>query len=255
VLPPIDGKGIGVPSYDTDPGDADWTPEVPASSLTEDDGATFGKRELIPHLDTKLLRLSLKLMRSSVLDVEEFIAQRLAYKFGITEEKVFLLGTGNQQPLGLFVADANGIDTSRDVTASASTSFSADDLISVKYSVKQAYQMRGTWVLSREAVKRTRKLKDGVGQYLWTQGLSGQPDEILDRPYVMSEYVPSTYTTGLYVALFGDISFYWIGDSLDFETQVLNELFALTNQVGLLARKETDGMPVLAEAFARLKLA
>ena len=34
----------------------------------------------------------------------------------------------------------------------------------------------------------------------------------------------------------------------------LDELFALKNQVGWVGRKETDGMPVLAEAFSRLKL-
>jgi hypothetical protein len=35
----------------------------------------------------------------------------------------------------------------------------------------------------------------------------------------------------------------------------LDELFAATNQVGLVIRSETDGMPVLAEAFARVTLA
>ncbi len=34
--------------------------------------------------------------------------------------------------------------------------------------------------------------------------------------------------------------------------QRLAELYAATNQVGFIARKETDGMPVLEEAFARL---
>jgi HK97 family phage major capsid protein len=104
-------------------------------------------------------------------------------------------------------------------------------------------------------VKRARKLKDGNSQYLWSPGLSGQPGTILDRPYVMSEYVPDTYTTGLYVAAVGDFSYYWIVDSLDMEIQRLDELFALKNQVGMVVRKETDGMPVLSEAFARLKLA
>ena len=33
------------------------------------------------------------------------------------------------------------------------------------------------------------------------------------------------------------------------------ELYAESNQIGLIARMETDGMPVLAEAFVRVKLA
>jgi HK97 family phage major capsid protein len=91
---------------------------------------------------------------------------------------------------------------------------------------------------------------------VWGGGIvGGNAATIMERPYRMSEYVPSTYTTGLYVAIVGDFSFYYIADSLNLEIQRLGELFSLRNQVGLLARKETDGMPVLEEAFSRLKLA
>jgi len=37
--------------------------------------------------------------------------------------------------------------------------------------------------------------------------------------------------------------------------QRLVELYAATNQVGFVGRLESDGMPVLAEAFVRVKLA
>jgi len=36
--------------------------------------------------------------------------------------------------------------------------------------------------------------------------------------------------------------------------QRLNELYAATNQVGFIGRLESDGMPVLEEAFARVTL-
>jgi hypothetical protein len=39
------------------------------------------------------------------------------------------------------------------------------------------------------------------------------------------------------------------------EIQVLYELDAATNQIGFISRAECDGMPVLEEAFARVKLA
>ncbi|MCI0349387.1 MAG: phage major capsid protein, partial [Acidobacteriales bacterium] len=101
-----------------------------------------------------------------------------------------------------------------------------------------------------------RKLKDGMGQFLWQPGLaSGQPDRILDVPVIMSEYAPNTFTTGLYVGIIGDFSYYWIADDLSLTVQRLNELYAETNQIGFIGRLEVDGMPVLAEAFARVKLA
>jgi len=74
-------------------------------------------------------------------------------------------------------------------------------------------------------------------------------------PISMSEYAPSTLTTGLYVGILGDFSNYWIADALDMQVQRLVELYAEANQVGFIGRLETDGMPVLEEAFSRVKLA
>lgn len=258
VLPPLGmAVSLGVPTWDTDPGDADWTAEVPASEIAEDDTAAMGKREFTPHLLTKLVKLSMKLLRVGVIDAESLLVERLGYKFAVTLEKAYLLGNGNQQPLGVFVADANGIDTDRDTPCASQTAFTADELIDCLFSLKETYQRNATWLMSREGVKRCRKLKDNYGQYLWQPGIAGgTPGLILDRPYVMSEYVPATYTTGKYVAAVGDWkSAYWIADSLELEIQRLIELFSLKNQIGLLGRFETDGAPVLPEACARLKLA
>jgi HK97 family phage major capsid protein len=99
---------------------------------------------------------------------------------------------------------------------------------------------------------------------LWAPGVAGArvgdvsaglPDTILDAPYYISEYVPNTFTTGLYVGIIGDMSFYWIADALSLQIQRLVELYAESNQIGLIGRLETDGLPVLEEAFARVTLA
>jgi HK97 family phage major capsid protein len=57
------------------------------------------------------------------------------------------------------------------------------------------------------------------------------------------------------VGVLGDFSFYWIADAMTMEMQRLVELYATTNQIGLIGRLESDGMPVLGEAFVRVKLA
>ena len=56
------------------------------------------------------------------------------------------------------------------------------------------------------------------------------------------------------MGILGDFSNYWIADSLALEMQRLVELYATTNQVALIGRMESDGMPVLEEAFVRVKL-
>ena len=67
----------------------------------------------------------------------------------------------------------------------------------------------------------------------------------------ISEFVPNTFPTGQYVGILGDFSNYWIADALSMQVQRLNELYAETNQVGFIGRLETDGAPVLEEAFVR----
>ena len=260
VTPVTSADSVGRPSLDTQPADADWTSELLIGN--EDTALAFGKRELHPHPLAKLIKVSRKLLRVAALPADAIVTQRLAYKFGISQEKAFLAGTGVNQPLGLFTASADGIDTSRDVsTGNSTTAIAADGLIEALYSLKAQYMAKASWLFSRTAVKNIRKLKDGEGQYLWKPGLGSPsiadpaPDRILDRPFYMSEYVPSTFTTGLYVGLIGDLSHYWIADALNFELQRLNELYAATNQVGFVGRWETDAMPDLAEAFARVKLA
>ena len=51
------------------------------------------------------------------------------------------------------------------------------------------------------------------------------------------------------------ISVISVADALSMQIQRLNELYVETNQVGFIGRPETDGAPVLEEAFVRVKLA
>lgn len=247
-------QSLGVPTLAADPADADWTSELGTGN--EDSTMSFGKRELSPKPLAKRIKVSNKLLRLTP-DVEGLVIARLAYKFDITWEKAGMTGSGANQPLGVFTASNDGIPTSRDVsTDNTTTAFTADGLKNAKYSLKAAYWPNADWIFHRDAVKMLAKLKDGEGRYLWQAAVQlGQPDMLEGIPVRTSEYAPSTFTTGQYVGIVGDFSYYWIADALDFSTQRLNELYAATNQTGFIGRLESDGMPVLGEAFARVKLA
>lgn len=248
-------QSLGVPTLENDPADADWTGEILTGS--EDSTMSFGKRQLTPHPVAKRIKVSRTLLRMATIGAEQLVNERLAYKFAVTEEKAFLTGSGAGQPLGVFTATDQGIGTGQDVsTDNTSTAITADGLINAKFALKAQYQNSASaaWGFSRTAVRNIRKLKDGNGQYLWQAGLGGTPSTILDVPYFMSEFVPSTFTSGQYVGIIGDWKFYWIADALAMGVQRLEELYAATNQVGFIGRKEMDGMPVLQEAFVRVKL-
>lgn len=244
---------LGVPKLDTDFSDADWVSELATGG---EDALDYGKRELRPHALSKLVKVSNTLIRLSTESIEAMIRERLSYRFAVTLENAYLNGDGLQKPLGVFTADADGINTDRDVsTGNTDSSIKADGLIEAKYTLKTPYLRNARWVFHRDAVKQIRKLKDGAGQYLWQPGITADMlDEILGIPIIVSEYAPSTFTTGKYVGILGDFSYYWIADALDMQVQRLVELYATTNQVGYIARFETDGMPVLSEAFVRVTL-
>lgn len=258
-------QSLGAPSLDADVADADWTSELDTGN--EDTSMAFGKRELTPHPLAKRLKVSNRLLRMASISSgasadnsvkgggpEGLVRDRLGYKFGVTEEKAFLLGNGVNQPLGVYTASTRGIDTSRDVVTGSSTGFTGDGLISAKFNQKVQYWPRLRWNFNRSALKLIRQLKDANGQYLWVPGgFGGEDDRLLDFPVDMSEYAPNTFTTGQYVGLLADWSFYWIADAEQLEIMRLVELYAAANQTGFIARMELDGMPVLAEAFTRLK--
>lgn len=254
VIPVTDGETLGVPALDADPADADWTSELATGN--EDSTMSIGRRELNPHPLAKRIKISRKLLRKAPR-ADDLVMERLAYKFAVTFEKATLTGNGANQPLGVFVASTQGISTSRDVsTGNTTTAVTFDGLYEAKYKLKMQYWPRARWMFHRDGVKMIAKLKDGNGQYLWQESTRvGEPDRLMGVPVFMSEFAPSTFTTGLYAGILGDFSNYWIADSLLMEMIRLNELYAESNQVGMIGRMESDGMPVLEEAFVRVKLA
>jgi len=254
VYSTTNANGLGFPSLDNDVDDAEWSTEI--KSFPEDKALKVGKRELKPNPLKKLIRISDKMLRADGMDPESLVIDRASYKFGITEEKAFLTGTGDKQPLGLFVASRAGIYTDRDVVSGATDGFTSDKLKLVKYSLKAQYMTKATWLFHRDGIAKIALLKDGDGRYLFEfNDTPGALDMLMGRPITMSEYAPNTFTSGKYIGMFGDFSWYWIADSLALRIKRLNELFSLTSEVGFIFDKETDGMPVLPEAFSRIKAA
>lgn len=252
VISTNNANGLGFPTLEADPDDAEWSTEIKIAP--EDTALKFGKRELKPHPMKKLIKASDKLLRADGINPESVLLDRAGYKIGITEEKAYFLGSGNQQPLGLFTPSAQGINTDRDVASGSATGFSADGLKLIKYSLKAQYMTTACWLFHRDGVAKIATLKDGNGQYIFEMAEAlGAKDTLMGRPLCMSEYVPNTFTTGKYVGMFCDMKWYYIADSLALRIKRLNELFALTGEVGFIFDKETDGMPVLPEAFARIK--
>lgn len=256
IVGPIgNAQSLGFPFRNVEATDASWTAEITAA--TEDTTLTFGRREFKPNKLAKLIKASRTLINNSSM-AESTLQREMLYKIGTAQEAGYLTGNGTAQPLGIFTASASGIPTGRDVsTGNTATTVTLDNLLENKYNVKQQYHANASWVASRPFAKAIAKIKDGDGMYVWQPSLiAGQPDRLLGAPIYLSEYAPSTFTTGLYVAVYGDFKQgYMIADGESINIQVLKELFAVNNQIGYLVDYFGDGAPVISEAFSRVKLA
>jgi HK97 family phage major capsid protein len=244
----MNAGSFGIPTLASNTDDGEWVAELAIGGETE---LSFGMRELKPHPMSKLAKVSRRLLRVSIFDVEAIVRDALAYMVANTEEKKFMVGTGVNQPLGIFTASDFGIPTSQDTTAA----ISFDGLTDVKYALDDKYLENACWVMHKDLQKALTKIKNALGEYIWRPSVrEGEPDRLLDLPLKRSAHAPNTLTSTNYVAVLGDFRYYHIADSLEMTIQRLEEVFYATNQVGFVMRKETDGMPVLAEAFRRMKV-
>lgn len=248
------GSNLGVPTVIAGASDADWTTELGTGN--EETTIRLGKRKFAPHPLAKRLKISRTLLAAPGINAEGVLQREILYALAKTQEKAYLTGSGVGQPLGLFTASVDGISTGRDMaTGNSGTAITFDGLIENQYNLKEQYRANAQWLFHRDALKMIVKLKDSQNQPLFLPSYrDGQPDTLLGDPFRISEYVPNTFTSGLYVGLYGDFSHYWIVDALGMELQQLRELYAENNQVGYIIRHEGDGMPVLEEAFSRVKL-
>ena len=255
VIPPLKGaQSLGYPTRTAGMGAWAWGNEI--TEAVDDSTLAYGKREFKPNPGMSGIKVSKTLLRN-LPAADVYVRSEIAKEVAKNLETAYMTGNGAGQPLGLFTASADGISTGRDVsTGNTATEIKFDNLIEVQETVEEQYQNGAEWVFHRDGVKQIRKLKDANGQYIWQPSVQlGQPDMLLNRPVNRSAYAPNTFTTGLYVGLYGNLKHFWIADSLLLEIQVLMELYAKSNQAYYLSRIETDGAPVLEKAFARVKLA
>lgn len=234
-----------------------WARGTEIQAPTKDTALAYGKRELFPHDAAGEIVVSRNFLRQGMVPGEQIVREELVRGGGELLEQEYMTGSGTGgEGLGVFTASADGISTSRDVsTGNTATAIGVQGLREAKYAIKAAYWPFLRWIGSRTFHKQLYGLADGQGRPLFVESLRvGEPDLCMGFPVHISEFAPSTFTTGQYVAILGDWRYYWIADALDIEIQRLDELYARTHQVGFIARLKTDSMPVLEECWSRVKL-
>lgn len=226
---------------------AQWTPE---NGTYQESNPTFEQKQIDAFKLTDLIRVSQELLQDSAFNLETYIADQFARAFGIAEEQAFCVGTGIDQPTGIFTDKGGTLG----VTAASANTVTVDELISLVYALKSPYRRNAKFLMNDATVSLIRKLKDGNGAYLWQpSSQAGQPDRLLGYEIYTSPYVP-TVAADAYVVAFGDFNNYWIADRTGRTVQRLNELYATKGQIGYVATERVDGKVILAEGIQLLKM-
>jgi len=246
---------------DNNEADAGWVGELGTRSDTTT--PQVGRWEIQAHEMYAMPKTSQKLLDDAAVDVEAWLAGKVADKFSRVEGTAFAAGTGVGQPKGLFsyTTAATGDDTRawgqfEHVVTGANGAFhttKADPIQDLIGAMKGQYLQNATFLMRREVRTAIRKLKEATSdKYLWEPSLqAGTPDRLLGYPVAIDQYVPAIATSSLSLA-FGDVrEAYTIVDRMGVRT--LRDPFTAKPYIVFYSTKRTGGGAVNFEAVKFLK--
>ena len=200
-----------------------------------------------------------KVLDDSELDLEAWLAGKVADRFARRENEAFVNGDGVGKPRGfLTYADGTNLPGTIDqyptgaAGAFASDPDGGDVLLDTIYGMKQVYRAGARWHMNRSVVAEVRKLKDGDGRYLWAPGLAaGMPATLLGYPVLEFEDMPDLGSDSLSIAFANMGEAYQIVDRQGI--RVLRDPFTSKPFVGFYSVKRTGGDVINFEAIKLIK--
>ena len=238
---------------------AAWIDEGDSINFSD---ATFSQISLDAHKLLVAVKVTNELLSDSAFNLESYILTQFAQAIANAEEDAFLNGplttpTGAAgKPKGLFTTAAAQPTATADTAGNIETNaISADDILSLVYSLKRPYRRRAVFIMNDSVISNIRKLKDENKSYMWQPSYQAdEPDRLLGYPIYTSTYAPAI-APGAAVIAFGDMSYYNIGDRGTRTIQELRELYAGNDMTGYVMKERVDGVLVLPEAVRVLKIA
>lgn len=245
---------------DRDEAVANWAGEE--ESRPETGTPQVGRLEIKVHELYAKPKATQKLLEDANINIEQWLARKVAERFARKENTAFISGTGVGQPRGILgyttVADASWAWGQvgylvTGVSGDWAASNKGDKLIDLYYALKDEYAANASWLIQRALIGEIRQFKESTtNAYIWQPGLRlGEPDTLLGAPLHRAADMPAKGANSLSVA-FGDWRrAYQIVDRLGIS--VLRDPFSSKPYVEFYTRKRTGGAVKDFEAFKLLK--
>ena len=238
---------------DTDAAGGDWVAETAAR--TDTTTPQVQKKSIVAYELYAQPKATQKLVDDSAVDIEAWIAEKVADIFAQKENTAFISGDGSGKPKGILSYTAGtAYGQIEQINSGTSAAVTADGLIKLYYGLKGEYAKNATYLMNRSVIQSVRLLKDTTGQYLWQPGLAlGNPDTIMGVPVKVASDMPNAAASSLSVAV-GDFKrAYKIVDRIG--VRILRDPFTDKPFVKFYTTKRVGGEVVNFEAIKLLKLA
>lgn len=201
------------------------------SELTADSGK-FTSIDLTGYLAGALTLIGRSVANNAQVDVVSFIINEMAKEIAAFLEHELLVGTSGKAQ--------GALDTANSITAASATAITADELITLQASVKQAFQADACWIMNPDTFTMLRKLKDGNNRYLLQDDITGEfPYRLLGKPVFISDNMPKAAASAKAV-LYGDLTGLSVNMRENIQIQILQEKYATMHAVGVVAWFEFD---------------
>lgn len=189
---------------------------------------------------SKMIKVSAELLQDTGVDLEGYLAKKLAERVARITNSYFTTGTGSSQPQGCVIGASQGF-----VLGASATAITSSELISFQDSVDQAYQNapKTAWSMHQLILNAIKKLTIGTNynSQLWVPSFrDGAPDTILGKPYFLNNAMASALTTGQKVILYGDWNTFTIRRVNDFQLKRLTERYAEFDQTAFVGLARMD---------------
>lgn len=177
---------------------------------------------------SNLITIHEDLFSNKDTDIEKIILNTFAYNFAQAEDKSFIIGDGNGEPLGILVDE-------KIKSLSATKELKLDDLKKLFFSLDSKYRENAKWIINDKTALYLQSLKDSQGNFLWNQ----YDGTFMGKEILTSNFMPDI-ETGLKPIAFGDFSNYWIIERQNPTIKRLEEVFVLKQHQGFIMREYLD---------------
>jgi len=247
---------------DTNEPDAVWASEL--ATRTDTLEGTIGRIRIPVHELHAQPRATQKLLDDAVINVEEWLINKVADRFARRENNAFVIGDGVAQPRGFASYSTQAVgDSTRSwgvmehvitgVDGAFPASNPADLLISLMHKLRVGYLPKATWLMSRTVAEQIRRFKENsTNAYIWQPGLqAGMPATLLGFPIMLAEDMPTPAASSLSLAFGNFAEGYTIVDRVG--VRVLRDPYTAAPFVRFRCNKRVGGDVTNFEAIKFLR--